>query len=224
MMSDHMDTRVDETIFLENGPLLNFWMAPIGLPHPHMGRRQTLIYKGNEWCFQARKTTCLVGPVSPQERIRLHGEIATAPTAFDAKRLGRSLDIKTLKWDECSYRVMLEINRAKFTQHRDLCDDLMRTGVAKLVEHRPDPIWGDGHGTGINGKNLQGRILMRIRAELRKVELDQDQWDTIRGLGESLEIADPPREIVRMAEEAFIVIGVQNPAARRVLEVAKILP
>jgi ribA/ribD-fused uncharacterized protein len=61
---------------------------------------------------------------------------------------------------------MREAVRAKFTQHEDLRKILLGTQDALLVEHTPrDSYWGDG-GDG-SGKNMLGRILMEIRAELR---------------------------------------------------------
>ena len=56
--------------------------------------------------------------------------------------------------------------RAKFTQHETLKSLLLSTGEAKIFEHTEnDSYWGDG-GDG-SGKNMLGRILMEIRAELQ---------------------------------------------------------
>ena len=60
---------------------------------------------------------------------------------------------------------MREALRAKFTQHPDLKELLLRTGSAQLVEHTAnDNYWGDG-GDG-SGKNRLGILLMELRAEL----------------------------------------------------------
>jgi len=62
---------------------------------------------------------------------------------------------------------MRRVVRAKFLQHRHLGDVLVSTGDAEIVEHTArDSYWGDG-GDG-KGKNMLGRILMEVRAELRK--------------------------------------------------------
>ena len=67
---------------------------------------------------------------------------------------------------------MLEVVRAKFTQHDDLKAILLGTGDAKLVEHtEKDSYWGDG-GDG-SGKNRLGQILMKVRDELRAAETNR---------------------------------------------------
>ncbi len=61
---------------------------------------------------------------------------------------------------------MYEAAKAKFTQHDDLRELLLKTGDAKLIEHTEnDCYWGDG-GDG-SGKNRLGHILMRVRKELQ---------------------------------------------------------
>ena len=61
---------------------------------------------------------------------------------------------------------------AKFTQHEDLKEQLLATGNSFLVEHtKRDKYWGDG-GDGGNdtiGRNMLGKLLVRVRNELRKV-------------------------------------------------------
>ena len=55
--------------------------------------------------------------------------------------------------------------RAKFTQHADLKEILLGTGDEHLIEHTAnDAYWADG-GDG-SGRNMLGRILMEVRAEL----------------------------------------------------------
>ena len=69
-------------------------------------------------------------------------------------------------WEAVKEQVMLEVLRAKFTQHEDLKAVLLGTGDAKLVEHtEKDSYWGDG-GDG-SGKNRLGLLLMQLREELR---------------------------------------------------------
>ena len=61
---------------------------------------------------------------------------------------------------------MLEALQAKFTQHPELRDVLLATGDANLVEHTDnDAYWADG-GDG-SGKNMLGKLLMRVREQLR---------------------------------------------------------
>ena len=74
-------------------------------------------------------------------------------------------------WESVKEKVMLDALRAKFTQNADLKAILLGTGDAVLVEHTArDAYWGDG-GDG-SGKNRLGRLLMRLRDELRAVETE----------------------------------------------------
>ena len=60
---------------------------------------------------------------------------------------------------------------AKFTQHERLTKMLLDTGDRKLVEHTTrDSYWGDG-GDG-SGQNRLGKLLMKLREELRKLEME----------------------------------------------------
>lgn len=61
---------------------------------------------------------------------------------------------------------MYEICLAKFTQHEFLKEALLATGDSELIEGNTwrDYFWGVCNG---KGQNKLGKILMRIRAELR---------------------------------------------------------
>jgi len=63
--------------------------------------------------------------------------------------------------------VMLEVVRAKFTQHPDLQEVLLATGDAVLAENsKKDYYWGIGEDG--SGRNQLGKTLMRVRSELCK--------------------------------------------------------
>ncbi len=69
-------------------------------------------------------------------------------------------------WNEIRLGVMYRGVAAKFTGSAWLRQELLRTGDAVLIEHSPtDRFWGIG-GRG-DGANHLGRILMRVRDELR---------------------------------------------------------
>lgn len=53
-------------------------------------------------------------------------------------------------------------------QHSDLTQLLLDTKDAKIIEHTEnDDYWGDG-GDG-KGKNMLGKILMKVREELKNI-------------------------------------------------------
>ncbi len=102
--------------------------------------------------------------------------IYKAATPREARDLGQKVQLR-YDWDSPdpkSYysdykvkdRIMYECVLAKFTQHHDLRAQLMATGDEELIEDSPvDSYWGCGKDG--KGKNMLGKILMRVREELR---------------------------------------------------------
>ena len=140
------------------GFLSNFFPCLVG----HAGNK----YPTAEHAFQCAKT------VVPEERYR----IANAITPGIAKRLGgpKPRGIATLRpdWEAIKVPVMTEILRDKFTRHIRLREELLLTQSAMLIEGNTwcDNIWGDcrcAKCRRIPGENLLGRILMRLREELK---------------------------------------------------------
>ena len=93
------------------------------------------------------------------------------------KALGRKVrnfDDKT--WKANRERIVLEGNRAKFTQNEELLEQLLATKGTTLVEASPyDRIWGIGLAASNplaqdpktwRGQNLLGKILTQLRDEL----------------------------------------------------------
>lgn len=103
---------------------------------------------------------------TPDEAImeRIHA----APTPEDAAQLGRDRQ-RTPRpdWDKLKVPLMYEAVTVKFLSHADIQEILLDTGDERLVENSPvDYFWGCGkEGT---GKNHLGRILMKVRAEIRQ--------------------------------------------------------
>ena len=94
-------------------------------------------------------------------------KIRKAKSPMIAARMGRDRS-KPLRrdWEKVKDDVMRTAVRAKFMQHDDLKKTLIDTGDAIIVEHTDnDSYWGDG-GDG-SGKNMLGRILMQVRADLQ---------------------------------------------------------
>ena len=107
--------------------------------------------------FQAQKFE----DAAYRERIR------RAHNPKDAKQLGRTRSLPILPdWDTKRDDVMLEAIRKKFGTHPAVRELLLATGDEELIENAPnDYYWGCGR-TG-TGQNKLGKILMRVREELR---------------------------------------------------------
>ena len=135
--------------------LSNFYEAPV--------EWEGITYPSNEHAFQAAKV------INPVKRL----EIAAAATPGQAKRMGRSVNLRH-DWEQVKYNVMLDIVLAKFHQHSDLAEALLDTGDADLIEGNwwNDTTWGVCNGV---GTNWLGKILMSVRAQLKlEAELEKD--------------------------------------------------
>lgn len=110
-------------------------------------------YKNNEAAFQSAK----VGREYRQEFAEL--------TASEAKKLGRKVPLRQ-DWENVKERIMYEICLAKFSQNEELKEKLLLTGECALEEGNTwgDKVWGTVNG---EGENKLGKILMKIREELR---------------------------------------------------------
>lgn len=111
----------------------------------------------SEHYFQAQK----FAGTPHEEAIRL------AKTPKQAAEMGRDRS-RPLRpdWEQVKDDVMREAVRQKFLTHADIRKVLLETGDEEIVENAPgDRYWGIGKdGT---GKNMLGKILMEVRAELR---------------------------------------------------------
>jgi ribA/ribD-fused uncharacterized protein len=209
-----MGPRFGQVIHIERGPLLNFWGAEIEMPHPHADG-ETLIYPTNEHRFQACKTLAIKDPSAVDSR-RVHEAIAALASPRAAKAASRRLPISIARWNEMSFNIMLETNIAKFTQHEGLLGELLATGMAILVEHRPDPVWGDAMDG--SGRNLQGVVLMYVRSQLREVDVTSVELDLVREakrIGIDLETRSL-HELVGQAEIAALLFQSESDFDRRV--------
>jgi ribA/ribD-fused uncharacterized protein len=106
--------------------------------------------------------------------MQVYDEIMLADNPRDYKALGRKIkNFDSRIWDSRKYEIVVEGNKAKFSQNKDLKDYLLSTGDAILVEASPyDKIWGIGlypaqaaKGTidQWKGLNLLGAALMEVR-------------------------------------------------------------
>ena len=132
----------------------NYWRSPIEMD----GKT----WPTTEHYFQAQKF-----PTRPehQEAIRVE------ENCDKAKEMGYQSEGFRKDWGAVKDQVMYEALLAKFTQHTDLAEKLIKTGNAQIVEHtEEDKYWGDG-GDGGNdtiGKNMLGKTLMRVREAIQQ--------------------------------------------------------
>lgn len=113
-----------------------------------------------EHFYQAMKT---LDP-SEQRKIRL------APTPHEAKKLGRQATMRS-DWELIKEDVMMRALRAKFAQP-DFKRSLLATGDEQIVEVNSwhDNEWGQCTCPKClhkDGKNKLGKLLMKLREELR---------------------------------------------------------
>lgn len=100
--------------------------------------------------------------------------LMSAPTAELVAAAGERLpNSETLAgWSRMRIPVMRSILKAKFSQHEDLRRLLSSTGESRLVEWAPEDnainrFWSEIKGSGA-GENHLGRLLMALRAQLRR--------------------------------------------------------
>lgn len=115
-----------------------------------------LTYGSSEAAYQAQKC--------------MNDEDRQAFTGYDpltSKREGKKAAIRP-DWEDVRLGIMEEIVRAKFTQHPELAALLLETGDREIQEGNRwhDKFWGIDIFTG-EGENHLGKILMKIREELR---------------------------------------------------------
>lgn len=94
--------------------------------------------------------------------------IRQAKNAYEARLLGNNRDWPLRPdWDEVRLEMMWRALWTKFTTHAEPRTLLLATGEEEIVEASPyDPSWGAGPAG--DGENLFGRMLVRLRAELRR--------------------------------------------------------
>ena len=108
------------------------------------------------------------------EDYKVQDKIMAMTSPMDAAKEGRDRNnIIRDDWEEVKDRIMYKAVKAKFLQHHQLKSLLLNTGDSTIIEHTVnDAYWADG-GDG-TGKNMLGKILMRVRDELRIVAEDPD--------------------------------------------------
>ena len=141
--------------------LSNFHLAVVEYEGNH--------YPSTEHAFQAAKALSVESRL-PFMTVSQQGLLTPAfirvMTCAEAKHAGRRLPLRP-DWEAVKLDVMYAVLRSKFTLHEDLKQKLLATGNEQLVEGNTwgDRVWGVCNGV---GENHLGKLLMRVREELRK--------------------------------------------------------
>lgn len=134
----------------DNGFLSNFYPCTVTL--------DGVEYPTVEHAFQAAKT------LDPEVRQK----IRDASTPGKAKRMGKALklNMSVPAWNVVKVAIMYDLVKQKFSKE-PFRTKLLSTGDAELIESNwwGDTFWGVCMG---KGENNLGKILMRVREELRK--------------------------------------------------------
>jgi N-glycosidase YbiA len=127
--------------------LSNFWNVEVTL--------DGVKYPTVEHAYQAAKT-------SPENRV----PFLNCERPGEAKRLGRKVPMRS-DWESVKLDVMYQLVKEKFASNPILNRWLQNTGTQTLVEGNTwgDCFWGVCNG---KGENHLGKILMRVREELKK--------------------------------------------------------
>jgi len=139
-----------------NGYLSNFYVVRISY--------DGLVYPSVEHAYQASKTIVRGG----RDPFAIGGMNWNAASA---KWAGKNLTLRP-DWEKVKLGIMLQLIRQKFTNYEDIRQKLINTDGHLLVESNywHDDFWGNCtciRCNKISGQNHLGKILMRVREELR---------------------------------------------------------
>lgn len=134
--------------------LSNFYSSPV----KYNGRT----YMNSEAAFQAQKC------INEYEKAKFENI-----NPSEAKKLGRRVKMRD-DWENIKEVVMHQVCREKFKQNKQIGELLIKTGDCYIEEGNTwgDREWGTVNG---NGKNMLGKILMKVRYELRNDLLNNQE-------------------------------------------------
>lgn len=134
--------------------LSNFWPAEVTF--------EEIAYPSVEHAYVAAKTLDL----------KLREEIRDIPKAGKVKALGRKITIRSDWSDELRLTIIEPLVRQKFSNNPELKEMLLLTGDEEIVESNywHDNFFGSCTCEKCNnvGKNNLGKILMKVRSELKE--------------------------------------------------------
>lgn len=147
-----------------------------------------MVFKTAEHAFQAAKATTVEDMLY----------VAEAHTPGEAKKRGRTIKIRA-DWDTIKDNVMYTILKSKFTDDQDMWNRMMATAPEydAFCEDNwwHDNYWGDCQCPSckdIVGKNMLGKLLTKVRAELisdwikNMQEMEWQQHHDEQGTAQSL--------------------------------------
>lgn len=116
-----------------------------------------IYWKTSEHYYQAQKF------VEPEVKLK----IANAKTPKIASTIGRDRNLNLRSdWEEIKQNIMYDAVYFKFKQNKDILRKFLDTGNAELVEATvKENYWGCGPNN--DGQNNYGKILVRVRKQLR---------------------------------------------------------
>ena len=135
------------------------------------------IYPSVEHAYQAAKT----------QNIDLRKKIQNA-SVHEARKIGKNEITIPLTWDTDRLVVMKQLQKSKYTDNLNLKLKLLLTGNEEIIQGgtMPDKFWGqDDFG---DGKNHNGKIIMKVREEIKTEE--GDFWLVIKNELKKLGIND----------------------------------
>ena len=138
----------------ENHFLSNFY--------PSVVEMDGIAYPTVEHAYQAAKSP------DPAKR----HEVAALPTPAGAKSAGRRIK-RPDNWFDVNLGILESLVRQKFTRYPDLAEKLLATGDAELIEGNTwndrffGMVWDKKREMWV-GQNHLGKILMRLRNDLRR--------------------------------------------------------
>lgn len=152
-----------------------------------------IVYNSAESAYQAQKF----------KEPSIRAEIAVM-TPSVAKRFAKNIKLPE-NWHSDKIIIMYEIVRQKFLNNPMLKKRLVETGSATLIEGNN---WGDRewgmvkNSAGIfEGKNLLGKILMRIRKEIQSSFVESEKQYLLQYLSEeACEVSQAVSKIIRFGE------------------------
>jgi ribA/ribD-fused uncharacterized protein len=119
-----------------------------------------IVYPSTEHAYMAMKSS------DRNVRLQFSVDANTVLTPKEARALGQKIKIVS-NWKDIKVHIMYIANKAKYTTHLQLKEQLLSTGDRYLEETNwwHDTFWGVDVRTKVGQNNL-GKVLMQIRSEL----------------------------------------------------------